>query len=145
VRFGIATQPRGEWSSLRDFVRAIEALAFDSVWIADHPVWIPDCFVSLAAVAGVTQRLRVGTSVACIYYRNPLLIARAAADVDRISGPAWCSVLASAIAKKSLQRWACHTQGWPSGSAPFRRQLTRSGVCGVTCPCRRTRRGASSM
>ena len=85
MRFGIATQPRGEWSNLRDFVRAIEALAFDSVWVADHPVWIPDCFVSLAAVAGVTQRLRVGTSVACVYYRNPLLIARAAADVDRIS------------------------------------------------------------
>ena len=36
-------------------------------------------------MAGVTQRLRVGTSVGCVYYRNPLLIARAAADVDRIS------------------------------------------------------------
>ena len=30
-------------------------------------------------------RLRVGTSVACVYYRNALVIARAAADVDRVS------------------------------------------------------------
>ena len=85
VRFGIATHPRADWPAVRRFVRDIEALGFDSVWFPDHPAWSPDCFVTLAAVAVATERLRIGTSVACVYYRNPLVIARAAADVDRIS------------------------------------------------------------
>lgn len=85
VRFGIATHPRADWSVVRRFVRDVEALGFDSVWFPDHPAWSPDCFVTLAAVAVATERLRVGTSVACVYYRKPLVIARAAADVDRVS------------------------------------------------------------
>jgi alkanesulfonate monooxygenase SsuD/methylene tetrahydromethanopterin reductase-like flavin-dependent oxidoreductase (luciferase family) len=85
VRFGIATHPRADWSTLRSFVQEVEALGFDSVWFPDHPVWSPDCFVTLAAIAGVTERLCVGTSVACVYYRDALLIARAAADVARVS------------------------------------------------------------
>ena len=84
VRFGIATHPRADWSVLRGFVRDVETLGFDSIWFPDHPVWSPDCFVTLAAVAAATERLRVGSSVACVYYRNPLVIARAA-DVDRVS------------------------------------------------------------
>jgi alkanesulfonate monooxygenase SsuD/methylene tetrahydromethanopterin reductase-like flavin-dependent oxidoreductase (luciferase family) len=86
VRFGVATHPRADWPTLRRFVNTIEATGFDSVWFPDHPVTSPDCFATLAAVAVATQRVRLGTSVACVFYRDALVIARAAADVDRLSG-----------------------------------------------------------
>jgi alkanesulfonate monooxygenase SsuD/methylene tetrahydromethanopterin reductase-like flavin-dependent oxidoreductase (luciferase family) len=47
---------------------------------------MPDPWTMLTAVAASTVRLRVGTMVSCVYYRNPVLLARILADVDRISG-----------------------------------------------------------
>ena len=44
-----------------------------------------DCWTTLAGVATITRRLRLGTSVACTAYRNPALLARMASDVDRMS------------------------------------------------------------
>lgn len=65
----------------------MEELGFDSYWVGDHPVEFPfDCFTRLAAIGAVTERVRLGTLVACAYYRHPLMLARQAADVDRVSG-----------------------------------------------------------
>jgi alkanesulfonate monooxygenase SsuD/methylene tetrahydromethanopterin reductase-like flavin-dependent oxidoreductase (luciferase family) len=36
-------------------------------------------------LAGATKRIRLGTLVACVPYRNPLVLARMAADVDALS------------------------------------------------------------
>ena len=66
MRLGIATHPRADWSVLRGFVRDVDALGFDSVCCPDHPVWSPDCFVTLAAVAAATEQVRFGTSHACV-------------------------------------------------------------------------------
>jgi alkanesulfonate monooxygenase SsuD/methylene tetrahydromethanopterin reductase-like flavin-dependent oxidoreductase (luciferase family) len=85
VRFGIVGGPQGDWSTLRDFVQMVEGLGFDSYWRADHPLLTPDCWTTLAAIAGSTDRLRLGSMVSCIFYRNPVLLARTVADVDRIS------------------------------------------------------------
>lgn len=85
VRFGIVGGPSGDWSALRDFVQMAEELGFDSYWRPDHPLLLPDCWATLAAVAAVTHRLRLGSLVSCIYYRNPVLLARIVADVDRNS------------------------------------------------------------
>jgi alkanesulfonate monooxygenase SsuD/methylene tetrahydromethanopterin reductase-like flavin-dependent oxidoreductase (luciferase family) len=87
VRFGIGGGPfAGDWSVLRDFVQMVEDLGFDSYWRPDHPVFGPDGWMTLAAVAASTHRLRLGTTVSCVFYRHPLLLARIVADVDRISG-----------------------------------------------------------
>ena len=85
VRFGIVGGPSGDWPALRDFVQMAEELGFDSYWRPDHPLLLPDCWTSLAAVAAVTRRLRLGSLVSCVFYRNPVLLARMVADVDRIS------------------------------------------------------------
>ena len=37
-------------------------------------------------MAVVTERIRLGPLVACVLYRHPLVLARQAADVDRLSG-----------------------------------------------------------
>ncbi|MDQ6672669.1 MAG: LLM class flavin-dependent oxidoreductase [Chloroflexota bacterium] len=85
VRFGVVGGPMGDWPALRDFVQMVEGLGFDSYWRADHPLLTPDCWTTLVAVAASTERLRVGSMVTCVYYRNPVLLARIVADVDRIS------------------------------------------------------------
>ena len=87
VRFGIFGGPGPDWSAALRWARMVEELGFDSYWVGDHPVEFPfDCFTRLAAVAVVTERIRLGSLVACVLYRHPLVLARQAADVDRLSG-----------------------------------------------------------
>jgi alkanesulfonate monooxygenase SsuD/methylene tetrahydromethanopterin reductase-like flavin-dependent oxidoreductase (luciferase family) len=86
IRFGIAYGPRTEWAETAAFVREVEAFGFDSYWAMDHPVSGFDAWSTLAAVAAVTSRLRLGPLVSCVFYRSPAQLARLAADVDRISG-----------------------------------------------------------
>ncbi len=74
-----------------------EALGFDSVWVSDHIVVphsaIPrfgavffEPFTTLAYVAGKTRRIRLGTSVIILPYRNPLFMAKALATIDVLAG-----------------------------------------------------------
>lgn len=85
VRFGIVGGPRGDWPVLRDFVQLAEELGFDSFWRPDHPLLLLDCWTTLAAIAASTRRLRLGSLVSSVCYRNPVLLARMVADVDRIA------------------------------------------------------------
>jgi probable F420-dependent oxidoreductase len=64
--------------------RLAEARGFHSVWTLEF--FHQHGFVRLAAVAGATQRLQVGTAIAYAFMRTPLLAASAAMDIDEISG-----------------------------------------------------------
>jgi alkanesulfonate monooxygenase SsuD/methylene tetrahydromethanopterin reductase-like flavin-dependent oxidoreductase (luciferase family) len=87
IRFGVFGGPSTEWSALLAWVQTIERLGFDSFWLGDHTMdSAGDCWTTLAALATHTSRLRLGPLVSCIYYRPPALLARQAADVDRLSG-----------------------------------------------------------
>ena len=86
VRFGAQLPGNLDWPATRDRVQAAEQLGFDSVWLPDHPLLGWDSWTQLAAVAAVTSKIRLGTMVSCVYYRNPVVLARIVADVDRISG-----------------------------------------------------------
>ena len=101
LRFGIFGGPLDDWPALVDWVQTAEALGFDSFWLPDHPVFAPDCWTTMAALAGVTTRIRLGPLVACAGYRHPLLLARQAADVDRLSGGRLVSASASATTRWS--------------------------------------------
>jgi alkanesulfonate monooxygenase SsuD/methylene tetrahydromethanopterin reductase-like flavin-dependent oxidoreductase (luciferase family) len=85
-RFGIAYGPRTNWPEVRAFVQLVEALGFDSYWTMDHPVSGFDAWSSLTALAAVTTRLHLGPLVSCVFYRSPAMLARLAADADRVSG-----------------------------------------------------------
>jgi probable F420-dependent oxidoreductase len=77
--------------------RAAEAAGFHAVGVTDHPApparWVAagghhslDPFVALSFAATATQHLRVLTQVAVLPYRNPFLLAKAAASLDLLSG-----------------------------------------------------------
>ena len=70
-----------------------ERLGFESVWLFDHlhPAQLSDeltfeAFSVLAALAAVTERVRLGHIVACASYRNPALTAKMISTIDVISG-----------------------------------------------------------
>ena len=63
-------------------IEAAMNAAFNSSMEVGVSVLAEDPFTFLAAVAGVTHRVRLGTLVACVGYRHPMLLARVAADVD---------------------------------------------------------------
>src|SRR5215208_8501718 len=87
LRVGIEFAPQPDWGATRDFAQTAEGLGFDSLWIPDHPGVLGNAtWTTLAALASVTTTIRLGPLVACAAYWNPVILARAAADVDRLSG-----------------------------------------------------------
>lgn len=77
--------------------RAGEAAGFDALAVTEHPIpddeWLAtgghdalDPFVSLAFAAAATSRIRLLTNLTVVPYRNPFMLAKAAASLDRLSG-----------------------------------------------------------
>jgi len=77
--------------------RAAEAAGFGLVAVTEHPIpsddWLAagghdalDPFVALAFAAAATTRIRVLTNLTVVPYRNPFLLAKSAASLDRLSG-----------------------------------------------------------
>lgn len=86
VRYGLEIAPQPDFAATRDFVQMAEGLGFDSLWIPDHPMVLGNAtWTTLAALATATSTIRLGTLVACAAYWNPVILARAAADIDRLS------------------------------------------------------------
>ncbi|MGI9253439.1 MAG: LLM class flavin-dependent oxidoreductase [Thermomicrobiales bacterium] len=87
VRFAVSIYPNPpDWPGFIRHVRWMEDHGIDAYFAYDHPAVNADCWTALAALAASTSTIRLGTAIDCIYYRSPYLLARQAADVDRISG-----------------------------------------------------------
>jgi len=91
--FGPGTGPE----SLVGWVRFAEDAGFSLAMMSDHVAVTPDVaelypppfydpFTTLAWLAGLTERLELGTTVTILPYRHPLLTARVAANIDDLSG-----------------------------------------------------------
>ena len=73
----------------RDLLAAgllVEQLGLDGFFTGDHPSRSLDAWLHLSALATQTRRITLGSVVNCVFYRQPLLLARLAADLDNLSG-----------------------------------------------------------
>jgi probable F420-dependent oxidoreductase len=106
MKFGISTFVTDEGIGPVDLGRAAEERGFDSVFLAEH-THIPasretpypgggdlpriyyrtlDPFLTLTAMASVTEHLLLATGIALIIQRDPITTANEVATLDRISG-----------------------------------------------------------
>jgi probable F420-dependent oxidoreductase len=68
------------------FVDALEGCGFDSLWLSERITGdCPDPLIGLAVAAGRTKKLKLGTSVQVLPGRNPVLLAKEWASLDRLS------------------------------------------------------------
>ena len=87
-------EPEPAWERTVAVAKQAERLGFESVWLFDHFHTVPrptdeitfESFTSLAALAALTERVRIGQIVICNGFRNPALTAKMAATLDTISG-----------------------------------------------------------
>jgi len=101
--------PLAEPETITTLARFAEDAGFQSIWLADHVVF-PAKFTSkypfsatgdfpapttdpllepiaaMGVLAGATKRIRIGTAVLIIPYRNPVLLARMLITIDQFSG-----------------------------------------------------------
>ncbi|MGH2997222.1 MAG: TIGR03619 family F420-dependent LLM class oxidoreductase, partial [Gaiellaceae bacterium] len=107
MRFGLSlphygfSLPTGRiaFEDAAGWARRAEGLGFDSVWVSDHffysfarygadpaPIASLEPLTTLAGIAAVTDRVRLGTLVLCAAFRHPALLAKAATSIDLVSG-----------------------------------------------------------
>jgi probable F420-dependent oxidoreductase len=96
--FSFPDHQPASWPRILDAARRAERLGFDSIWISDHffldlaryggsaePAGTPEPFTALAALAVATERVRLGTLVACAPFRHPAHVAKMATTIDLAS------------------------------------------------------------
>lgn len=111
MRFGLAfaSSVGVEQGAALDICRAAEAAGFESVWAGEHVILpttiesrypytkdgkipaepetpIPDPLIWLAFAAAAAPTLRLGTCILILPQRNPVVLAKELATLDRISG-----------------------------------------------------------
>ncbi|HEX2783367.1 MAG TPA: TIGR03854 family LLM class F420-dependent oxidoreductase [Ilumatobacteraceae bacterium] len=88
VRIGYAfgTRTRLNDHGFATVVDALERLGFDSLWLSERIGGAaPDPLVGMAFAAGRTTRLKFGMSVMVLPGRNPIVLAKELATLDRLS------------------------------------------------------------
>lgn len=82
------------YDEIRATAISAEQSGFDSLWLYDHflyrvegepTIGIWECWTILSALAEATQRVELGTLVACTQYRNPAVLAKMAVTLDEVS------------------------------------------------------------
>ena len=89
VRIGVSLGVDGSTDpgALAEAVAAMEELRFDSLWLAERlTTAIPDPIAGLGYAAAVTRKLKLGTGVVVLPGRNPAVVAKQLASLDRLSG-----------------------------------------------------------
>ena len=105
VRFGVTTFPTDYGLPVQELAKAVEERGFDSLFFNEH-THIPvsrrttfpgggelpleymrthDPFVALTVAACVTRRIMLGTGICLIAQRDPILLAKEVASLDRVA------------------------------------------------------------
>ena len=87
IGYALGTRTHLNDSGFGTVVDALEELGFDSLWLSERIGGAaPDPLVGMAYAAGRTTRLKFGMSVMVLPGRNPIVLAKELATLDRLSG-----------------------------------------------------------
>jgi len=94
VKTDLLLIPMGaRWADMRAAAVAADEAGFDGVWTWDHlrdpdgdAAGVPECMMTLAALAEATRRIALGSLVLNVSSRHPGLLANMAATLQQISG-----------------------------------------------------------
>lgn len=87
----VLPQVGADWEKVVESASHAEEVGADSVWVIDHVLGFPpprgilEAWTVMSAVAASTSRVEIGGQVLCQSFRNPALLAKMAATLDRIS------------------------------------------------------------
>jgi len=129
IGFGLGTQGmRDEGERFGRFVDSLEGLRFDSVWLSERITGdAPDPVVGCAFAAGRTTRLKFGFSVLVLPGRNPVVLAKELATLDRLSGGRLLPAFGLGVADPAEQQGFGVTRGdragWFDEALPLLRRL----------------------
>jgi F420-dependent oxidoreductase-like protein len=90
----VGIEVKDQWQKMTDVARTIERSGFESLWVYDHLHTVPvatqeetyEAWTLMAALATVTDTVRLGQMCTCNGYRHPSYLAKVAASIDAISG-----------------------------------------------------------
>lgn len=86
VGFGLGVRTTLNDTSFLDVVDALESLRYDSLWVSERiGSECPDPVVAMSMAAARTKKLKFGMSVMVLPGRNPVLLAKQMATLDRMS------------------------------------------------------------
>ena len=94
LRLGVLAWPQyTDWASLVQVGRRVDELGYDALWTWDHPYPIRgdahgpsfEGYMTLAAWAGVTERVTLGHMVTANPLRSPALLAKMVTTLDHMS------------------------------------------------------------
>lgn len=86
IGYGLGTRASSDPDRFAALVTGLERHRFDSVWLSERVTGdCPDPVVGLAVAAGLTERIKLGFSVLVLPGRNPMLLAKELATLDRLS------------------------------------------------------------
>jgi probable F420-dependent oxidoreductase len=86
IGYGFGTGTRLNDGGFSVVVDALERLRFDSLWLSERIGGeAPDPLVAMSFAAGRTKRLKFGMSVMVLPGRNPVVLAKELATLDRLS------------------------------------------------------------
>ena len=128
VGYGLGTQTPVEGEGFAALVDELERLGFDSLWLSERLTGpAPDPLAGLAFAAGRTRRLKLGTSVQVLPGRNPVVVAKAWASLDRLSGgralPAFGLGVADAAEQQAFGVAREERAAWFDEALPLLRRL----------------------
>lgn len=87
IGYGLGVRTRLNDEGFGAVVDALESLRFDSLWLSERIGGeAPDPLVAMSYAAGRTTRLKFGMSVMVLPGRNPVVLAKELATLDRLSG-----------------------------------------------------------
>jgi probable F420-dependent oxidoreductase len=85
VGVGLGVQTSSDPGRFAALIDGLEALGFDSLWLSERMSSGPDALTALTFAAARSDRLKLGTAVTVLPGRNPVLLAKQLATIDRFS------------------------------------------------------------